>query len=214
MDSILDRTGGYFLTFEGGDGCGKSTQMALLGKYLKGRKIPHKLTQEPGGSKLGKKLMKLLLDPKGGPIAARAELFLYLADRAQHISQVVLPALNDCKLVASSRYMDATVAYQAYGRGIRLENVIAANDLATGGIEPELTILLEISPEKGLKRLRRKKDRLEAEKLEFHKRVHQGYNMLAKANPVRIKVVDAAKSVAKVHQEIVAIIEKATGLGG
>jgi len=212
MDSILDRAGGYFLTFEGGDGCGKSTQMSLLGSYLKRRKIPHKLTQEPGGSKLGNKLMKLLLDPKGGPIAGRAELFLYLADRAQHVSQVVLPALNDCKLVASSRYLDATVAYQAYGRGIRLEDVMAANDLATGGVDPDLTILLDIAPEKGLKRLRRKKDRLEAEKLEFHKRVHRGYDMLAKANPVRIKVVDAGKSVAKVHQEIIGVLEQAIGI--
>ncbi len=213
MNSALDRTDGFFLSLEGGDGCGKSTQIKLLGKHLKKNKVPHLLTGEPGGTKLGASLTRLLLDPKRGGMAARAELFLYLADRAQHVDEIILPALNQGKLVVTSRYADATVAYQAYGRGLPLGEILAADELAAGGLVPDLTVLLDVDPAAGLKRLRGKTDRLEGEKLEFHQRVRHGYNMLVKAEPGRIKLVDASLPVGKVHQQIVKLLGHGAGIG-
>ncbi len=207
MENETEQQRGFFLSLEGGDGCGKSTQMKLLGKYLKRQKLAHVLTAEPGGTRLGAALARLLLDPSRGRMSAKAELFLYLADRAQHVAEVITPALCAGKAVVASRYIDATVAYQAYGRGLPLSAVMSANELAGGGLEPDLTVLLDIPPQQGLKRLKGKGDRLEREKLDFHQRVGEGYKMLAKAEPGRIKVVDAALPVAKVHAEIVELLE-------
>ena len=210
--NTLDRTG-FFISLDGPDGCGKSTQVLAVEKHLKKAGFACLVTEEPGGTKLGKVLTRVLLDPKNKGMDPRAELFLYLADRAQHVHEVIIPALKEGKVVVTSRYADATVAYQAFGRKLSLEAVMEANELAVDGLQPDLTILLDIPPEEGLKRLKRKTDRMESEKLEFHRRVRHGYLMLAKAAADRCRVVDARKAKGKVTKEVVNILSGA-GLTG
>jgi dTMP kinase len=189
------------ITFEGIDGCGKSTQMRLLERYLTERGLAVVSTREPGGTDLGRKIRSALLDGASGSVEPLAELLLYAADRAQHVRQVIMPALAEGKIVLSDRFYDATTVYQGYARGFDLNLVNQLNELATGGLKPDLTLLFDLDVEAGLKRtLRRgdetgaavRPDRLDQEPVEFHERVRNAYLEIAAREPGRFRVIPAA----------------------
>jgi len=183
---------GLFITFEGGEGCGKSTQSRLLLKRLEQRNIPAVLTHEPGGTALGNELRELLKRKRGSSFSPQAELFLFAASRAQLVAEVIRPALVDGKVVICDRFTYSTLVYQGYGRELGLEAIKTVNDMATGNLRPDLIILLDISPEQGLARKRSLKDRFELEDLSFHRRVRGGYLDMAKAEPDRWLLIDAS----------------------
>lgn len=196
---------GYFITFEGADGCGKTTQIKLLNKYLIDMGAKTLLTLEPGGSDLGKSLREILLH-YDKPVADRAETFLYLADRAQHVNNIIKPALDDKKIVLCDRYVDSTLAYQGYARGGSIEELNTLNNIATGGLKSDLTIVFDIESEIAQKRLGTTKDRLEKEGLEFHKKIRTGYLELAKLEQKRIKVINANRSIEEIFSDVKKIV--------
>ncbi len=192
-----------FITFEGGEGSGKSVQAKELFRRLTRLVIPVVLTHEPGGTPFGKKLGRWLKWAQGTDISPLTELLLFNASRAQLVAEVIQPGLESGKVVISDRYVDSTTAYQGYGRRLDLDMVKAANSAATQGLKPDLTILLDIPVEEGLARKRAKKqDRFERETLVFHRRVREGYLELARADPERWLVVDASQSREKIAQII------------
>jgi len=192
-----------FITFEGGEGCGKSVQAKELYRRLSQLAIPVLLTHEPGGTPFGKKLGRWLKWAQGTGISPFVELMLFNASRSQLVTEVIKPSLEGGKVVISDRYADSTTAYQGYGRGLDLEMVKATNNAATQGVKPDLTILLDISPEKGLARKRaRRQDRFEQEEIAFHQRVWKGYLKMAADEPERWLVVDASQSKEKIAQII------------
>lgn len=198
---------GLFITFEGPDGCGKTTQMKLLAEYLekKGEKVV--LTREPGGKGLGEKVREILLN-YDGEVSDRCESFLFLADRAQNIDIIVNPAVKAGKIVLCDRHIDSTVAYQGYGRGLDIERINMLNNLATNGKKPDLTFVFDVDVETSMKRVGKEKDRMESAGIDFHNRVRQGYLELAKQEPNRIKVIDATKSIEEIHDEVINILNK------
>ncbi len=182
-----------FLTFEGGEGCGKSTQSRLLLQELCRRGIPAILTREPGGTVLGDKIRKILKIEQGMRIPPQTELFLFAASRAQLVTEVIRPALTEGKVVICDRFVHSTVAYQSCGRGLSQDMVEQINRQATQNLEPDLTVFLDMPSEQGLARKKQNpKDRFEKEDLFFHRRVRKGYLEMAAANPSRWLVVDAA----------------------
>ena len=197
---------GLFITFEGADGCGKTTQMKLLAEYLKQQGKDVILTREPGGKGLGEKVREILLN-YDGPVSDRCESFLFLADRAQNIDIIVNPAVEDGKIVLCDRHIDSTVAYQGYGRGLDIERINKLNDIATNGKKPDLTFVFDIDVETSMKRVGKEKDRMESAGIDFHNRVRKGYLELAKQEPQRIKVLDATKSIEEIHKNVVEIFE-------
>lgn len=185
---------GCFVSFEGGEGAGKSTQVARLRLWLEARGQDVLVTRQPGGTGYGQRIRQLILAPNPEEIlSARAELFLYLADRAQHVDTVIRPALERGCIVLCDRYTDSTLAYQGYGRGLDLTELQTLNQLATGGLKPELTVWLDLDPAAGRARIlgREALDRLEAEALTFHERIREGYHKLAAAEPERWMRLDA-----------------------
>ena len=181
-----------FITFEGGEGSGKSGQAKALYRRLKKSAIPAVLTHEPGGTPFGKRLGRWLKWSQGTDIPPLVELMLFNACRAQSVTEVIKPGLKSGKVVISDRYADSTTVYQGFGRGLGLQMVKATNNTATQGLKPDLTILLDISAEEGLARKKgREKDRFEREDLDFHQRVRQGYLKLAADEPGRWLVIDA-----------------------
>jgi dTMP kinase len=206
-----------FLTFEGIEGTGKSTQIRMLVNYLEQRGKEHLVTLEPGGSRIGRELRRMLLHLESRDITPETELFLYLADRAQHMAQVIRPALARGKVVISDRFADSTVVYQGYGRGLEPRLLHQLNEVAVAGCWPHATILLDIEPESGLNRamarnLREGKaveeGRFEAESLEFHRRVREGYLTWASLHQQRIHVVDAAPGPDEVFESIRTIVDR------
>ncbi len=192
-----------FITFEGGEGCGKSVQSRALYRRLTLLAIPAVLTHEPGGTPLGKKISRWLKWTYDVDISPLAELLLFNASRAQLIGELISPNLEEGKVVICDRYTDSTVAYQGYGRGLDLEMVGAINDAATRGLKPGLTVLLDVPVEEGLARKRAKgRDRFEREELVFHQRVRDGYLKLAAGESGRWLVIDASQSKAEVSQII------------
>lgn len=181
---------GIFITFEGPEGSGKSTHSKLLCGFLKrkGYKVLH--TREPGGTGIAEAIRRILLDKKNNNMTDACELFLFLACRAQIVEEVITPALKKGYIVVCDRFQDATVAYQGYGEGLGLKLINEAGKLATKGLRPCLTILLDVETKRGLKRAG-KKDRMEFKSYGFHRRVRQGYLKLAKHEPKRIVVIDA-----------------------
>jgi len=179
---------GKFITFEGSEGCGKSTQSKLLAQYLKrkGRKVVY--LREPGGVETSEKIRNLLLNPKS-KISSEAETLLYMAARAEVVNEIIKPALEKGKIVVCDRFLDSTIAYQGYGLGMDLEFIKSVGKFATYGIKPDLTILLDLPVEKGLKHREAAKDRIEKRPLAYHYKVRNGYLKLAKQEPKRIKVV-------------------------
>lgn len=185
-----------FITFEGGDGSGKSTQAELLFKKLQTVGAPAVLTREPGGTPLGEHISDLLKWSKSVPMTPVAELLLFNTSRAQLVETVIKPALEKGMVVICDRFTDSTIAYQAYGRGIPLEIVETMNNVATGGLKPDLTILVDVPVSTGFRRKKDdKKDRFEEENVAFHERVRKGYLRLAESEPKRFLVIDGAQSV-------------------
>lgn len=181
-----------FITFEGGEGSGKSTQAGLLLQKLEERHIPAVLTHEPGGTALGDELRRALKTKQGARISPRAELLLFAASRAQLIDEVIRPALEEGKVVVCDRFIHSTIVYQGCGRGLDPAIIEAVNNIATEHLKPDLTILLDIPPEKGLARRRSLDDRFELEDLSFHHRVREGYLEMAASEPGRWLIVDAS----------------------
>jgi dTMP kinase len=191
-----------FITFEGGEGCGKSTQAKALYGRLCQQGIPVVLTHEPGGTALGNGVRKLLKRKQGHPISPQAELLLFAASRAQLVTEVIHPALEKGRVVICDRFVHSTLAYQGYGRGLDLPTVETINSLATQSLKPDIVILLDISPEEGLRRKRSLKDRFELEDLPFHYRVREGYLKMAAAAPGRWLVIDATLPKRKIAEII------------
>jgi len=188
-----------FITFEGGEGCGKSVQARALYNRLSQLAIPVVLTHEPGGTPLGKKLARWLKWAQDTGVSPLAELLLFNTSRAQLIDEVIHPNLEKGKIVICDRYADSTTAYQSYGRGLDLEMVKAINNAATQGLRPNLTVLLDIPAEEGLARKKTKRpDRFERENIAFHQRVKEGYLKMAASEPGRWLVVDATQSKRKI----------------
>ncbi len=191
---------GLFISFEGGEGCGKSTQARALYRQLRRRKLPVLLAKEPGGTPLGKAVRRLL--KSGGlRISALAEVFLFIAARAELVQEVIRPALEQGMIVLCDRFAESTLAYQGYGRGLDLALLNRLNDLATGGLKPDLIILLDLEVGRGLQR-KRGRDRFEREALSFHERVRRGYLELATAGGDRWQVIDASLPPDEVRQAI------------
>ena len=192
-----------FITFEGEEGSGKSYQAEELYNWLTKQEIRAILTHEPGGTELGEKISDLLKWAQETDMSPMTELLLFNASRAQHVKEVIQPALNEGKVVICDRFDDSTTAYQSFGRGLDLEMVKKINNTATGGLRPDLTVLLDISIEDGLARKSGEKlDRFENEDLEFHKKVREGYLKLATAEPERWLVVDAIQSLESISNII------------
>ncbi len=198
---------GIFVTFEGGEGAGKTTQIKLLANHLRSQGQDVLETRDPGGTTIGKEIRNLLLDRENTRMADRTELLLYQASRAQLVREVILPALEKGQIVLSDRFTDSTIAYQGYGRGLDVGVIRAMNDFTTQGVHPDLTFLLDLDPQVGLQRAGRGSpgkapDRIEAEILAFHHRVREGYRTLAREEPFRIVTVDAAQGMAEIADQV------------
>lgn len=198
---------GLFITFEGADGCGKTTQINLLKEYLENQGYEVVLTREPGAKGLGEKVREILLN-YDGVVSDRCESFLFLADRAQNIDIIVNPAVAAGKIVLCDRHIDSTVAYQGFGRGLDIKRIKMLNDIATNGRKPDLTIVFDIDVETSMKRVGKEKDRMESAGIEFHNRVRNGYLEIAKEEPERIKVVNATASIDVVFENVKTIFHK------
>lgn len=192
---------GLFITFEGADGCGKTTQMNLLKDYLIKNGYDVVLTREPGAKGLGEKIREILLN-YDGVVADKCESFLFLADRAQNIETIVNPAISEDKIVLCDRHTDSTVAYQGYGRGLDINEINMLNNIATNGRKPDLTFVFDVDVETSMKRVGSEKDRMESAGQEFFNRVRNGYLELAKQNPQRIKVINSTRSIEEVFQDV------------
>jgi dTMP kinase len=192
-----------FITFEGGEGCGKSLQARSLYRKLCRLSINALLVHEPGSTPLSEKLSRLLKRSRVTAISPLSELLLFNASRAQLVNDVILSSLKSGKIVVCDRYTDSTLAYQGYGRGLKLKTVRAANDIATGGLAPDLTVLLDMPVDEGLARKRGSDtDRFESEELVFHERVRQGYLTMARKEPRRFFVVDGRQDKQTISQTV------------
>lgn len=180
---------GKFITFEGSEGCGKSTQSALLYEYLKKKGCDAVYLREPGGTRISEKIRKVLLDAKNDSMSGACEMLLYMAARAQIVSQIIKPALLRGRIVICDRFLDSTLAYQGYGLGMDIRLIKNIGNFVTGGIRPDLTILLDLPVKKGLKHRKLSRDRIEKRSLGYHLRVRKGYLNLAVQDARRIKVV-------------------------
>ena len=206
------RANGLLITLEGGEGSGKTTQASALAKHLEERGHSVCLTREPGGTALGQAILRLLRDSEGGlTMTPLSELFLFEADRAQHVSEVIRPALASGKIVVCDRFSDSSLAYQGYGRGLGLELIRRLNDEATGGLMPHLTLLLDIPPDVGLAREGAQIDVTGRESQAFHERVREGFLALSREEADRFVVIDATIQEEEVAERAIAIVEKLLG---
>ena len=205
---------GFFITLEGPDGAGKGTQGRRLVEHLRRAAVDVLNTREPGGTPIGERIRQALLDDSHREMAAETEMLLFAASRAQFVREVVRPALARGTTVLSERYVDASLAYQGFGRGLDVGLVRTVNDVATGGLLPDLTLLLDIDPAVGLERVQAAGragaaggDRLEQETLAFHQRVRAGFLQLARESPKRFVVIDAQGDAERVHREVVRAVD-------
>lgn len=216
--------GGTFITFEGIDGCGKSTQLRLLASELRMRGLEVVATREPGGTPLGMQIRSLLLDPQI-EVDPLAELLLFAADRAQHVRTLLSPAVESGSIVLSDRYADATAAYQGAGRSFTREMIAEVIKLATGGLKPDLTLVFDLAVADCLARTSRrtdtdsKIDRLDAEDAAFHTRVRNAYLEMAAAEPERIRIINASGSINETHDRVIEVVipfleSRGSGVGG
>lgn len=197
-----------FIAFEGGEGAGKSSRVVALSSRLRATGHEVVLTHEPGDSRIGLQIRAILLDPTNQGLDARAEALLYAADRAQHVASVIVPALDRGAVVVTDRYVDSSIAYQGVARGLGAETIARLSRFATGGLLPDLTIVLDVPPIVGRTRLAGSPDRLEAEPAEFHARVRQAYIELADASPDRYLIVDGTQSEEQVDAMILDGVKK------
>jgi dTMP kinase len=204
-----------FITFEGIEGSGKTTQIQYAAEFLKQKGKDCVVTREPGGTITGRKIRAILLDPESRGMDPSAELLLYMADRAEHINRVVKPSLSEGKTVLCDRYFDATVAYQGYARGLDIDLLNRLHNLVINGLKPDRTILLDLPPEAGLARAWKQikagkragiETRFEKEELAFHDKVRNGYLELASREPERFVVIDAMKSEENVRKDIIKLL--------
>jgi dTMP kinase len=200
---------GVLITFEGVEGSGKSTQAQLLAEYLKGKGREVVFSREPGGTEIGERIRDILLDPNCRQMDARTELFLYLASRNQHVREKILPALTAGKIVVVDRFADSSVAYQGFGRELGEKFVGRLNKLATRGLKPDITFLVDVPVAVGHQRKERGKlDRMEQEEVKFHERVRDGYLRMARRAPGRIKVVAGEREPMEIQQEIRLLVDR------
>ena len=197
---------GLFITFEGTDGCGKTTQIEMLKDYFEKQGRTVLLTREPGAKGLGTKLREILLN-YDGEVSPVCESFLFLADRAQHVDTIIKPAVARGEIVLCDRHTDSTVAYQGYGRELDIEKIKILNNIATSGLKPDLTFIFDIDIDTAQKRVGKNKDRMESAGIEFFKRVRNGYLEIAKQEPERVKVLDGSKSIETIHNELLEILQ-------
>lgn len=201
---------GAFITLEGPDGSGKTTQAHLLVAWLRGQGLPVVQTREPGGSDIGDQIREVLHDAANSKMMAQTEFLLYSASRAQHIVELILPALSAGQIVVSDRYADSSMAYQGYGRGLDLETIQAITAFATQGVKPDLTLYFDIAAGEGLQRRLLSGEawnRMDAEALAFHQRVRNGYLELAAAEPGRWEVIDANRPVDDVREDVKVVVK-------
>jgi dTMP kinase len=201
---------GKFITFEGCDGCGKSTQLRMLSEYLTKENVAHIFTREPGGGKISEAIREILLSGKNSEMTDECEALLYAASRVQHLSDRVEPALSEGKLVICDRYVDSSFAYQAYARGLGMDFVGKINAYATEKYPPDVTIFIDLTPEEAFKRKHGadENDRLEQAGMQFHKNVYAGYKQLAQDNPHRIVCIDGRKTPAEIFADVVKTLQK------
>ncbi|WP_027630174.1 dTMP kinase [Ruminiclostridium cellobioparum] len=195
---------GLFITFEGTDGSGKTTQIKLLEKYMQEKGCEVVLSREPGGTRISEIIRDLILDPRNKEIVPLTEMILYAASRAQHVAEVIEPAVENGKIVICDRYVDSSYAYQGGGRGMDLKIIADVNRIAVNGTVPDITFFLDIDPEISVRRRINSTgaDRIEQEKLDFHRRVYDGYKKLSILYPERIKTIDAAKSIEEISSQV------------
>jgi len=199
---------GKFITFEGSEGSGKSTQSALVLDYLKAKDLPVMLLREPGGVKISEKIRDILLSVSSKAMSDECETLLYMAARAQLVKEVLKPAVDKGQIVLCDRFMDSTIAYQGAGNGVDVSIIEDIGHFAVAGVKPDLTLLFDIDTQQGLSRTNAKKDRIELRSLEYHSRVRQGYLALAKKDPNRIKVINVDTSKEIVFERVKAYIDK------
>lgn len=205
---------GKFITVEGPDGAGKTTLIQGLTKKLEAKlAVPLKLTREPGGDPIAEQIRGVILHPENVALDARAEALLYAASRRQHLMHTVIPALEAGQMVLCDRFVDSSIAYQGYGREIGEEGIIAINQFATDGRQPDLTLYLDITAEEGIRRIQANRsqseqNRLDVEAIDFHQRVHKGYAVLKDRFPDRIQVIDARQDPESMQIQALAILEK------
>jgi dTMP kinase len=202
---------GLFLTFEGIDGCGKSTQTALLAAYLDKKGVEYIVTREPGGTDIAEQIREVILSRRNAAMGDACELLLYLAARAQHLAETIIPALDKGVVVLCDRFQEATFAYQGFGRGLPLDKLEQLNSFATGGLVPEKTFVFDISVERAFERMRnmnKKPDRLEMGSSEFYRRIREGYLSLASAHRHRIVLLQGDKPAGELFEEVRAVVDR------
>lgn len=205
---------GTFISFEGIEGSGKSTQGKLLHDFLENKGADVLLTEEPGGTLIGTQIRTILLAVEHRGMSPLAELLLYNASRAQHVQEIIMPALTRGAIVITDRFTDSTFAYQGYGRGLDLQMIDSLDLIATGRLRPDITLLLDLDVRTGLQRNRgiQKTDRLELEAISFHERVRNGYHKIAADNPARIKLIQTTAGIDETHKRIIGLISEAFGI--
>ncbi len=201
---------GLFITFEGTDGSGKTTQIKLLEAYMMKKGYEVVLSREPGGTRVSEIIRDFILDPRNKEIVPLTEMILYAASRAQHVAEIIEPAIESGKIVICDRYVDSSYAYQGGGRGVDLKSIADVNRIAIHGTVPDITFFLDIDPEISIKRRINSTgaDRIEQEKLDFHRRVYDGYKKLSILYPDRIKTIDAMKSIDEISLQINCFIDE------
>lgn len=193
---------GKFITFEGSEGCGKSTQSRRLLEYLSARGVPCRLVREPGGVAISEQIRTILLDKANTRMNRECETLLYMAARAQMVEETVLPALRDGTVLVCDRFLDSTLAYQGYGCGVDPAAIRMMGDFAVRGLVPDVTFLLDLDTQEGLRRRGGERDRIELRSLEYHDRVRQGYLSIARAEPQRVTVIDGRRTVEDIFAQI------------
>lgn len=207
---------GMFISFEGPEGAGKTTQSKLLAEFLRARGIECVLTREPGGTEVSREIRRILLDPANKAMTHKTELLLYAADRAQHVDELIRPNLEAGRFVLCDRFVDSTIAYQGRGRGLDMDLIRELTRIVTAGLSPDVTFLVDLSPEDGMARVVKRasaeateggKDRMEGEAFDFHNRLREGFLEIARAEPARVRVVDGARPVEAIRAEIRSVME-------
>lgn len=198
-----------FISFEGVDGSGKSTQIRLLLQYLDEQSVPYVFTREPGGTPIAEQIRRVLLDPANRGMSVITEALLFAAARAEHVSRTIRPALEEGKVVICDRFVDSSLVYQGVAGGLPVEFLMQINEMATGALRPHRTIVLDLAPEVALaRRTGEEADRIERQSREYHQLVREGYLDLARAEPRRVKVVDASRSVEEVQKDVRRLVEE------
>jgi len=209
----MENRKGIFITFEGGEGAGKTTQIKFFKEYLEKKGYEVEITREPGGTLIGEKIRELLLNPDNKEMDFLAELLLYYASRAQHLYEKIVKLKNEGKIVICDRFSDSTLAYQGYGRGLDKELIKKLTNIVENGNGPNLTFLIDIEPKLGLERAKKltqdkKGDRMEQEKMEFYKKVRKGYLEIAEDEPERVKIIDGNEDIKIIMRKLQEIFEK------